>query len=145
MDFEKPDYHDAELVLKLYDMRREAVMRQSRQAMSREFWPRTIDDVVALTKPDHPLNSPFRQVAGYWEMAYSFARHGIINPDFLAENGAEGMLLFAKVKPYVEDFRKEYMPSAFQNAEWLVKNSPVAAERLQWMEGRVAQALKARG
>lgn len=144
MNYEKPDYHDAELVLKLYDMRREAVMRQSRHAMAREFWPRSLDDVVALTKPDHPLNAAFRQVVGYWEMAYGFAKHGIINPDFLAENGAEGLLLYAKIKPYVEDFRKEYQPFAFQNAEWLTKNSNVGAERLKWMEGRVASALKAR-
>ena len=144
MNFEKPDYRDAELVLKLYDMRREEVMRHSRNAVNREFLPRSIEDLLAITKFDHPLNAAFRQLTTYWEMAYSFARHGIVNADFLAENAGEGLLLFAKVKPFLQEFRKAYSPTAFLNAEWLVEHSAVAAQRLEWLEGRVALMMKAR-
>lgn len=137
---DKPDHHDADLVLKLYDLRREAVMRQSRDAMGR-FLPRSFQDVIALTKPDHPQNAAWRQVTSYFEMAYSFARHGVVNPDFLAENCAEGLYLFAKIHPYVAQFRKEYSPTAFVNAEWLLTNSSMARQRFELFQKRVAKML----
>src|SRR4051812_27817410 len=83
---EAPDHHDADLVLKIYDLRREAVMRESRTAINTKFWPRSADEAVAVTKNDHPLNLAYRQTTAYWEMVYSMARHGIVHPDFLVEN-----------------------------------------------------------
>jgi hypothetical protein len=75
-----PDHRDAELVLRLYDLRREPVMRASRLAIVK-FLPRSYDDVAALIKPDHPDNAAWRQVSSYFEMAYSFARNGIVPAD----------------------------------------------------------------
>ena len=130
-----PDHHDADLVLKLYDLRREPVMRESRSAMI-AFAPKSFEELVAVTQPNHPDNAAFRQVGSYFEMAYGFARHGIIPADFLAESTAEGLILFAKVSPFLERFRKEYSPTAFQNAEWLVANSPVAKQRFEMFKAR---------
>ncbi|MGE3174898.1 MAG: hypothetical protein AB7O97_19885 [Planctomycetota bacterium] len=138
---EAPDHHDADLVLKLYDLRRESVMRQSRDAIAR-FLPRSFEDVVALTKPEHPNNAAWRQVSSYFEMAYGFARHGVVNPDFLAENTGEGMLLFAKVEPHLERLRSEVAPTAFKNAEWLTQNSAVARQRLQMFQQRIRAQLE---
>ncbi len=137
---ETPDHHDADLVLKLYDLRRESVMRQSRDTIAR-LLPRSFADLADLTKPEHPHNAAWRQVTSYFEMAFSFARHGIANPDFLAENNGEGLLLFAKVQPYLEQFRKEYAPTAFKNAEWLVANSNSAKQRLELFQQRVKKML----
>ena len=131
-----PDHHDADLVLKLYDLRREAVMRESRKVMI-EFSPRNYDEFVAATQFGTPLNVAFRQVSSYFEMAYGFARHGVCNPDFLAENTGEGFFLYAKVHPHLERFRKEMSPTAFSNAEWLVANSNAAKMRFEMFRGRV--------
>ncbi|MEC7583417.1 MAG: hypothetical protein VYE77_03805 [Planctomycetota bacterium] len=136
-----PDHHDADLVLRLYDMRREAVMRQSRDVIVK-FLPRSAEDVMALTQPDHPQNVAWRQVTSYFEMAFSFARHGVANPDFLAENNGEGLLLFAKIQPYLADVRREF-PLAFKNAEWLTENSESARERVAMFQRRVAAMLEA--
>lgn len=138
-----PDHHDAELVLRLYDLRRETVMRQSRDTMLR-FLPRTWEDLFAVTQLTHPDNAAWRQVTSYWEMAYGFARHGIVNPDFLVEGSAEGILLYAKVLPHVERIRKELAPTAFQNCEWLVANSTVARQRLELMQTRIQKMMAAR-
>jgi hypothetical protein len=136
-----PDHHDAELVLKLYDLRRETVMRLSREAMAR-FLPRSFADLAAVTKPDHPHNAAWRQVSSYFEMAYSFARHGVVHPDFLAENAGEGLLLFAKVHPFLDQFRREFAPLAFRNAEWLVANSASAKQRFEIFQKRVRTQLE---
>ncbi|MBI5364563.1 MAG: hypothetical protein HZA53_15405 [Planctomycetes bacterium] len=140
---EHPDHHDAELVLRLYDLRREAVMRQSRDAML-QFLPRTWEELSAVMQLGHPQNAAWRQVSSYWEMAYGFARHGVVNPDFLVEGSAEGLVLYAKVLPHLERMRKELSPTAFQNCEWLVKNSAVARQRLELIQGRIKKMAEAR-
>lgn len=137
MSKEKPDYQDAELVLRLYDLRREAVMRESRNAIMSKFWPKSYEEVVAVTKPDHPLNQAFRQTSSYWEMVYGMAKHGIANADYLIENNGEGLFLLAKVQPYLERFRKEMAPIAFVNAEWISTNCAEGKRRYEMICNRV--------
>lgn len=117
-----PDHHDAELVLKLYEMRREAVMRASRAAITADFWPRTWEDVLAVTRPDHPLNAAYRQVGTYWEMVYGLAKHGVVHSEFMMESCGEGIFLYVRVEPYLAQLR-EMNPFAYRNAEWIVNNS----------------------
>src|SRR5262245_61639764 len=136
----KPSHADAELILKLYDLRREAVMRESRRTIA-SWVPRTLDDVIAITKPEDPRNAAWRQVSSYYEMAFGFARNGIVPADFLAENTTEGLLLYAKIEPHLKAFRKEISPTAFRNAEWLVKKSAWAEERLKLYKKRIAASL----
>lgn len=139
---EAPDHHDADLVLKLYDLRREAVMRESRNAINSKFWPRNADEAVAITANDHPLNVAFRQTSGYWEMAYGMARHGIIHPDFLVENNGEGLFLFARVEPYLTQIRQAVSPRAFRNAEWVVANCAAAKVLMEGYRARIKRALE---
>lgn len=113
------DHHDAELVLKLYELRREPVMRESRAQMVTKFLPRSFDDVMAVTKGDHPLNAAWRQCTTFWEMTYAMARHGIVNPDFLMESNGEGLLIFTRVEPWLKEYREAVSPIAFRNAEWV--------------------------
>ncbi|HTL52487.1 MAG TPA: hypothetical protein VL860_07940 [Planctomycetota bacterium] len=134
MSFQKPDVQDAELVLKVYDMRREAVLRESRSALGGKFMPKNYDEFVAVTKYDHPFNTAWRQVNGYWDMVYSFARHGIVNPDFWVENNGEGIFLYAKFQPFLDRFKKEVNPNAFANTEWLIANSAEAKKRLERLQ-----------
>lgn len=137
----KPSHADAHLVLELYDLRREAVMRESRKTMV-SWVPRSYDELKAVTEFGHPANAAWRQVSSYFEMAFGFARHGIIPADFLAENTGEGLLLFAKIEPHLKRFRKEVSPTAFTNTEWVVKKSPFARERMKLMRKRIEGMLK---
>lgn len=114
-----PDHHDAELAIRVYELRREAVMRESRAAINQNFWPKSFEDIQAVAKPDHPLNAAYRQVSSFWEMVYSFAKHGVVPPDFWLESNGEGMFVFAKVAPFLEQIRKEMNPNAYRNAEWI--------------------------
>ena len=141
MTKECPDHHDAELILKLYDLRRESVMRQSRNAMN-GFLPRSWDDIAAIIAPPHPNNAAWRQVSSYWEMVYSFARHGVVNPDFLIENNAEGLFLFVKLHPHLERFRKEISPTAFRNAEWIATQCETGRQRFTMIQARVAKMME---
>jgi hypothetical protein len=129
---------DADLILKLYDLRREAVMRQSRADIVSKFVPKSYDEFVAVTKGDHPLNTAYRMVSSYWEMAAGLVKHGALHLELFAENCGEGLLLLAKAQPHVERLRKEVAPTAYLNMEWVVTRSKEAARRLEIAKKRVA-------
>jgi hypothetical protein len=132
-----PDFQDAQLIIKLYELRREPVMRQSRDALNQQFWPKSYEELRAVTKGDHPLNAAWRQLTSFWEMAYGMARHGIVNADYLTENAGEGILLYAKVHPHLEQLRNDWQPTAFRSTEWLVDHSAVAKQLFARFQKRV--------
>lgn len=128
---------DAEIVLKVYDLRREAVMRASRDTIVR-WVPRTFEDLMAVAQIGSESNAAFRQVSSYFELVYGLARHGAVNAELLAEWCGEGLLLFAKVHPYLDRFRAETAPTAFANAEWIVDNTEYGAARFALFQRRLA-------
>ena len=140
MSAEKPDYHDADLVLRVYEMRREAKTREARDLLNFQFWPKSYEDVKAVQQPDHPMNFAWRQLSAYWEMVYGMARHGIANAEYLTENNGEGLFFFAKIAPYLDQIRKDGSPRAFQNVEWATTGSETGRQ----MYGDIEQFIKNR-
>jgi hypothetical protein len=131
-----PDHHDAELVLKLYELRREPLLREARKAMNAWF-PKTLDDVVKLMAHDHPDNAAFRQVSGYWDMAFGMARHGVINAEFLIENSGEGLWFYARLERFVEELRKTTSRRLYVNAEWIAENTDFGKELMPRYRARI--------
>ena len=138
-----PDHHDAQLVLEMYDLRREPVMRESRESINRDFWPRNESEALAVLQPEHPLNRPYRQVATYWEMVYGMAKHGVVHTDFLLDNNAEGLFLFARIEPYLTAVRAASSPRAFQKAEWIAGSTDMGKTLLDMFRSRVKKKLAA--
>jgi hypothetical protein len=132
-----PSTEDAQLVLKLYDLRREEVMRASRSTMLR-WMPANAEDCIAITRFDHPDNAAYRQVSSYFEMAYGFARHGAVHAELLAEGCGEGLFLFAKVKPWLAELRQATRADAFRSAEWVAENTARGRELVPAFEARIA-------
>lgn len=132
-----PDHHDAELVLRLYELRRDPVMRESRDSLNAQFMPKSFEDVVAITKYDHPLNRAYRQVGTYWEMAYGLMKHGTLNPDLGMESNGEGMLLLAKVWPWLERIQAELNPRAFKNAHWVATETEAGKRVFAIFQARI--------
>lgn len=141
MSKQAPDHHDAELVLKVYDLRREPVMRESRDAINRDYWPRSEAEAVAILSPEHPLNRQYRQVSTYWEMVYGLCRHGVVNADFLLDSNGEGLLLFARVEPYLAAIRKATSPRSFEKAEWIANSCDVGRQLMEIFRRRVRAKL----
>lgn len=141
---DQPDHHDAELALKVYDLRREAVMRESRNAINRQFWPATYSDVLAILRSDHPLNAAYRQTGTFWEMVYGIARHGIVHGEYWAENNGEGLLLFAKVHPFLAEIRRDTSETAFRNAEWIATETVEGRRTFDMMRARVKTVVDSR-
>ncbi|HEX6812488.1 MAG TPA: hypothetical protein VF384_12760 [Planctomycetota bacterium] len=137
MSKQAPDHHDAELVLEIYDLRREPVMRESRDVINRDFWPRNEAEAVAILQPDHPLNRAWRQVSTYWEMVYGMAKHGVIHTEFLLESNGEGLLLFARVEPYLAAIRAATSPRALGKAEWVANSCDLGKAIMDTFRARI--------
>lgn len=144
MSATQPDHHDAELMLKVYDLRREPSLREARRAINAEFWPQSYADLQAIVKMDHPLNQHWRQTMTYWEMVYGFARHGVVHPEFWMESNGEGLFLFARIEPWLADLRRDTSPVAFRHAEW-VATQTAEGRRLHGMfTARIAAMMASR-
>lgn len=139
-----PDYHDADLVLRVYEMRREAVLRAARDLVISRFWPTSYDEVKAIVAtPGHELNAPIRQVGSYWEMVYGLVRHRVVDPEFFMETNGEGLFLLARVEPYLPQLRKDFSPFQFVNAEWVSRETVRGKALIEIFRGRVKAKLEA--
>jgi hypothetical protein len=137
----KPTTADAQLILQLYDLRREAEMRKARSWWFTEFWPRNADDFmkVAFT-PGSTENNWLRQVSGYWSMAASFVEQGALNADLFLQPAVSGemFIVFAKVHPFLKELReKAGDPHMFGTIEKVIMSSKFGRERLTFMLKRV--------
>ena len=139
-----PDHHDAELVLRLYELRGEAVMRENRAKLIRDLWPRKAEEMVEVTKLDHPLNVAYRQVTTYWEMAYTFCRHGTLHPDVLLDTSFEGLFIFARIEPFLAELRAATNPRVLRSTEWIVTETEIGRSVMEFQRARVKKMLEAR-
>lgn len=122
---------DAEIVLKLYQLRTEAVMREARAWITGEFWPTTVEEFFAVAgNPAEPHNAWFRQVTTYWEMAAAMVLHGAVSAELFVDCNGEGFFLLAKFSPILEGIR-ERIPGFLTKTSELVKRFSAAAQRYE--------------
>src|SRR5437870_12061312 len=111
----KPTVADAELILKLYDLRREAEMRKARHWWVVNFWPDSADDLgkIAMAAGTQEHNW-MGQLTGYWEMAASFVLHGSLREELLMDLGFCGAMyvIYAKVRTFMRDLREQLKSTA---------------------------------
>ncbi len=130
---------DAELILKLYDLRREPVMREARKYVF-EFAPQSIDDVMAVLGDfSSKENAYLRQVFGYWGMAASLVLRGALNEDLARDNFTELLFVYAKLEPFLAEIRKRTGMDIFgANMQKFVESSPDARQRVASFRERFA-------
>jgi hypothetical protein len=134
---------DAEIILKLYDLRRETEMRKARNWWLTQFWPESADEIMNLGSQE---NNWLRQVGGYWEMAASLAVRGAVNTELFLEPSFSGEMFFfySKFRPFLKELREKMnAPNMFRNVETLINSSPAAQEFLKQTEARIAQRKQA--
>ena len=138
----KPTPADAKLILKLYDLRREAEIRKARNWWFATFWPENADDFMKVALAiGTPENNWLRQVASYWELAASLLLHGTVNETLFLEPAFSGEMffIFAKIHPFLKEVREKMQnPRMLANVEKVIKKSKASQERLKFVEQRLA-------
>ena len=132
---------DARLILKLYELRREALLRQARVWYGRDFHPTSAAAIMEVLKGEH--SAFYRMVTTYWEMAATLVNHGAIDADMFNEAVGEHMFVFAKIEPYLAELRQLYgNPRLLANLEKCVRAVPNAEQILKTMRERQAAAAR---
>jgi hypothetical protein len=138
---EKPTATDAQLILQLYDLRREAEMRKARHWWAMEFFPQNADDFLKVAwAMGTQENNWLRQVGGYWGIVASFVLSGVLNEELFLQPSFSGemFLIFAKIQPFVGELREKLNdPQAFLAIEQAVTHTEWGRERLQFLRKRV--------
>jgi len=138
----KPTSADAQLILQLYDLRREAEIRKARNWWLVTFWPESAEDFMKVGSTlGTQENNWLRQVAGYWSMSASLVLSGAINQELFLDPSVSGEMffIFAKVKPFLGELRtKMKNPRMFANIEKLINSTKQGREWLKYVEGQVA-------
>ncbi len=135
-------YQSADLILKLYDLRREPKMREARTWFI-GFTPETVDDLLDTLRG--PNSAHFRMVATYWDMAASLVLNGAIDEQMFNDANGEHIAIFSKVEHLLAGYReKTGLPHYLKNLEQLILKMPNARERLTATRERLRALAAAR-
>lgn len=135
-------YESADLLLKLYELRREPTMRQARNWFG-GFHPQSADDILSAVRGEH--SAYFRMVTSFWDMAASFVNNGAIDEKMFNDANGEQIFIFARLQPFLADYRsKTGQPRYLSQLEQLIMRMPNAEERLAHMRERIRAMAAAR-
>ena len=127
----------ADLILKLYDLRREKKMRKARNWIF-SYNPSSAEEYMQ-TMMDPEVGGYLRMVVSYWDMAATMVNHGAIDADMFNETVGEHILVFAKIEPILGQLREMWQsPEALKNLEKVIMDRPDGAENVrktqEWMK-----------
>jgi hypothetical protein len=131
---------DAQLILKLYDLRREAVMREARNWFF-SFNPQSAEDFLEVLMSEK--SGHYRMVVSYWDMAASLVNNGAIDAQMFNDANGEHIFVYAKVEPFLADLRAQFgNPEFLLHLERLVKQIPNIEERLTVIRERIKKIVE---
>ena len=123
----------ADLLIKLYDLRREETMRTARNWIF-TFSPTSAEE-IGQTMMDPEVGGYLRMVGSYWDMVASFVNHGAIDAEMFNDCNGEHLLFFAKIQPHLADMRETFEnPDMYKHLEKVITDAPNGAERLTKMK-----------
>ena len=137
---------EADLILKLYELRREPTMRTARDWYFLEFNPESIEDINKAFFSEH--SGHLRMVMTYWDMAAALVNHGAINIELFNDTNGEHIGVFSKLEPFLGELRANLNPQFLANLEKLIEATPDGRQRVtatrERMKGVRAQIAKLR-
>lgn len=127
----------ADLILKLYDLRREKKMRKARNWIF-SYNPKSAEEYFQ-TMMDPEVGGYLRMVVSYWDMAATLVNQGAIDAELFNQTNGEHIVVFAKIEPILADLRKMWdTPDALANLEKLIMDAPDGAQKVkktqEWMK-----------
>lgn len=126
-----PTHEQGQLHLQVYDLRREARLRQARDWFFRNYLVETIEDSMRIAPPGTENGALAMQVLSYWEQACALLNYGLLHEDLFFETSGEFFGVWERVKPVTEALRKQ-----FSNPLFLGHLEKVATRFESWSESR---------
>ena len=114
----RPTYDDVNLILRLYELRREDRMRKARAWFAANFKARTWDELQKIAPPGSDENASYRMVVTYWEMVASFVTGGILHKELFFQSGRELLLVWERINDVLLPIREKHKdPLLYQHLE----------------------------
>lgn len=132
---QQPSYDDVNLILKLYDMRREPRLRAARAWFSESFRVKVLADYNVLCPRGSENNAFARQVTTYWEMVASFITAGVLNQELFFQSGRELLFVWLRMQPIIAEFRE-----SIKDPNYLANLEAVAREFEDYLKRQDAEA-----
>lgn len=133
-----PTHEQAALQLKIFELRREARLRQARDWFNQRFFPTSLDDAMRIAPMGTEAGTFFMMVVSYWDRACAYLNHGLLHEDLFFETDGEFFFVWERVKPTIEEGRKRWANPLF------LANLEKAANRYEtWIEKRAPGHLAA--
>ena len=134
----KPTHEQAQLHLQVYDLRREARLRQARDWFFRNYFVETLEDSNRIAAPATENGALAMQVLSYWEQACALLNYGLLHEDLFFETSGEFFAVWERIKPIIKEGREKWANSLF------LANLEKAAERFEaWSDSRTPGAIAA--
>ncbi len=119
-------------ILKLYELRRDAKMREARKWYFIEFRPTSGKEIVRLDLSGEAESANFRMVTSFWDMACSFVNNGAIDEKVFADANTEHIFVYAAIEPYLAEVRELFgEPDYLENLEKFVLKQPDVEKKLE--------------
>jgi len=127
----KPTYEQGKLHLQIYEMRREARLREARDWFFKNYFADSYDEAMRIAAPGTEGGTFTMMVWSYWEQACAFLNHGLLHEDLFFETSGEFFGVWERVKPGIQEGRKRWSNNQF------LANLEKAAKRYEtWIESR---------
>ena len=110
---QKPTYDDANLILRLYEMRREDRMRKARAWFTAHCKVKSYEELIKLAPGGSDENASLRMVTSYWDLVSSFMTSGVLNKELFFQSGRELLLVWERVRDYLPSMREAYQDPNF--------------------------------
>jgi len=104
----RPTYDDANLILRLYEMRREERMRKARAWFTGSFKVKSWDELQKLAPGGSDENASYRMVVTYWDMVASFVSSGVLHQELFFQSGRELLLVWERLRDVLPEIRRQY-------------------------------------
>lgn len=141
----QPTYDDANLILRLYEMRRDKRMRKARAWFSANLKVRTWDELQKVAEPGTDENASYRMVVTYWDMVASFVASGVLHKELFFQSGRELLFVWERIRDVLPEIREKTRdPLAYKNLE-VVGNEYAAYFRNKSGEGYEAFVKRVKG
>ena len=125
-------HENADLLMRLYELRREAKLRDARNWVIRSFNPSTPEDVAAVLASED--SAKLRMVLGYWDMVAAFVVHGAIDAPMFHATCGEMLATYCKIEDMLAEVRDHTgQPGLLEHVEQVAAEWTGAKERMAGM------------
>ena len=134
----RPTYDDANLILRLYEMRREDRMRKARAWFGANLKVTTWDELQKVAPPGTDENASYRMVVTYWDMVASFVASGVLHKELFFQSGRELLFVYERLRavlPQIRDMTKD--PLLYEHLE------TIGSEYASYFKGRSGEGYEA--